>query len=404
MPPAFVHTVLVFFHIIREITMPGMSNRNVALRVGLISHPSFQKPFSQPVIVPPNTQFLYNICLAKMPTAYLPVTLSESTVMVWTPPASLTVSAGASYPFDITTSCPTLVDGSKSQIVGSVESPTVSANTTYPANQPVAVAVSYRCEYKPSIVVNANIASAASTSARTSGFESTVSSPSLTYTTTVTSKPTGDSGSPGISNRAAAGIGAGAGVAFGMVICLAAATFYFFRKRKHAAPGLAIEEKSNPSPEKSDENLMVKGSPNMVNCYLLTGASHDDLIFGLRSLGVLIEQYVEFNYHLHAVALTLDSLDESLAQLVLSENTRSRIIRLAIDPNTRHAAIRHLLACVIFSNLDIHSVGPLSLLPLAISTFILSLPKSGSDEQRPFGNQSSHCPVCLTSVNHECPT
>ncbi|KAM0353161.1 hypothetical protein ACHAPY_002209 [Fusarium culmorum] len=48
------------------------------------------------------------------------------------------------------------------------------------------------------------------------------------------------------------------------------------------------------------------------------------------------------------------------------------IARLAIAPNTRHLAIRHLLAVVIFSNLDTHTVGPLTLLPPTVKELYLS--------------------------------
>lgn len=70
------------------------------------------------------------------------------------------------------------------------------------------------------------------------------------------------------------------------------------------------------------------------------------------------------------------SLNKSLEPLGLSEDSRNLICELVTEPRTRQIAIRHLLAWAIFSNLDIRSVGPLSLLHPAIKNFMLYVPKN----------------------------
>ncbi|KAF5600696.1 hypothetical protein FPANT_2142 [Fusarium pseudoanthophilum] len=85
---------------------------------------------------------------------------------------------------------------------------------------------------------------------------------------------------------------------------------------------------------------------------------------------------------------TLDTLHSSLRQLQLSEATCKKIARLSIDPNSRRVAIRHLLALVIFSNLDIHTVGPLSLLPPTVKEMSPSRATALNEGQDSLGNQA----------------
>lgn len=73
------------------------------------------------------------------------------------------------------------------------------------------------------------------------------------------------------------------------------------------------------------------------------------------------------------------SLNKSLEPLGLSEDRRNLICELVTEPRTRHIAICHLLAWAIFSNLDIRSVGPLSLLHPAIKNFMLYVPENKKD-------------------------
>ncbi|KID84446.1 hypothetical protein MGU_08264 [Metarhizium guizhouense ARSEF 977] len=70
------------------------------------------------------------------------------------------------------------------------------------------------------------------------------------------------------------------------------------------------------------------------------------------------------------------SLNKSLEPLGLRENRRNLICELVTEPRTRRIGIRHVLAWAIFSNLDIRSVGPLSLLHPAIKNFMLYVPKN----------------------------
>ncbi|UPK91405.1 hypothetical protein LCI18_002340 [Fusarium solani-melongenae] len=114
----------------------------------------------------------------------------------------------------------------------------------------------------------------------------------------------------------------------------------------------------------------------------LKGGGDSDFRKQLVTLGCLIGCHVEDgDYHQDTILTGPDTLQESLCQLQLSEETRRMVVRLSIDPNTRYVAIRHLLALVIFSNLDTHSVGSLSLLPPALKELFKSLPKPSRESQ-----------------------
>ncbi|RFU25874.1 hypothetical protein B7463_g10466, partial [Scytalidium lignicola] len=172
----------------------------------------------------------------------------------------------------------------------------------------------------------------------------------------------------GISMGVAAGIGIGSGAAFCIAIGLAA--FYFFRKRIRLPPVVT------DLPSVTDLPVpLFTGSPHSLHSFLLDGSRGSDFTREIRSLGVLIEQHVKSRYHLDAVEDISHLLNGYLELMCLSEHLRSRITELAMDPSTRHLAIRHLLVHMIFENLDIHSVGPFSLLPPIVVKFITSIPK-----------------------------
>jgi hypothetical protein len=178
----------------------------------------------------------------------------------------------------------------------------------------------------------------------------------------------------GVSKGAAAGIGVGAGL-FGMAVGW---LVWVFGRRCCPDRRLTEAESPHSSPEQPRSTAPLR-------LYLLDGPGESELEHELRALSFLIHQHVVSNYRLGSVRPNRDSLDQSLRPLSLSEDTRSLVVKLALNPSTQYIAIRHLLAHTIFSNLDIHSVGSLSLLPPAVNMFIQSLPFANIYEQTPPG-------------------
>jgi hypothetical protein len=101
----------------------------------------------------------------------------------------------------------------------------------------------------------------------------------------------------------------------------------------------------------------------------------------------------------HAVTASLDSLMESLEPLSVSEGSRKFVCELVMDPRTRWLAIRHVLSVAIGTNVDIHSIGPLSLLPPNALQFLRSMPESNREPHRELDPMSigKHLP-CIFSI------
>lgn len=108
--------------------------------------------------------------------------------------------------------------------------------------------------------------------------------------------------------------------------------------------------------------------------YLLQGSNDDQIAEELEFMGDMIEEHVKNNYHLKRVNINHNMLRKSMDGLYLDEGMRDQIALLALEPHTRHVAIRHFLALSIFSALDVHYAHDMSLLPPGISAFMRSLP------------------------------
>ncbi|KAK4230728.1 hypothetical protein QBC38DRAFT_332349, partial [Podospora fimiseda] len=111
-----------------------------------------------------------------------------------------------------------------------------------------------------------------------------------------------------------------------------------------------------------------------LNLFLLDGTSDDEITSELTALGHLITDHVENNYHLQSIHQDPAVIQDSLSGLGLDDWTRSQVANLALNPGTRHIAIRSLLAHVIFSALDIRNIEGPSLLPPEVTDFVKSLP------------------------------
>ncbi|EFY87146.1 hypothetical protein MAC_06824 [Metarhizium acridum CQMa 102] len=264
-------------------------------------------------------------------TVYFPITLSESAVAVWTPEASQTVPAGSTYPGSFPTSCPVLIDGSKSPVIGTAVSPTVVADTTFAASQPVSMTISYRCEYNVTEVM------------------STTATKVLESSTNVTSK-----------NTTAALLG------------------YYFMRRRTAC---RIRERIQQENCRLREEKIIPGErvafTHRMKGFLLQGAHFcwGDIQKDFKPLDVGFWEFVRLGLDCQKVLPNSVSLNKSLETLGLSEDARNLICELLTEPRTRRIAMRHVLVWAVFSNLDIRSVGPLSLLHPAIKNFMLYDPK-----------------------------
>ncbi|KAI6764375.1 hypothetical protein HG530_008164 [Fusarium avenaceum] len=161
----------------------------------------------------------------------------------------------------------------------------------------------------------------------------------------------------------------------------AALAFYAFVYRNRRKPYLEPETTSNAPPQTSAKELgAATGFVGLPNRCLLTGGSDSEIKKQLTSLGFLIHHHVEGHYHCDKIVATPDALFTSLRQLQLPEATCSMILTLSVDPKTRYVAIRHLLALVIFSNLDVHAVDSLSLLPPTLKELYRSRVKASKEE------------------------
>lgn len=183
------------------------------------------------------------------------------------------------------------------------------------------------------------------------------------------------------SNSISAGIGAGTGIAVAGLILLLTASVVSFRRRKrhHPDPGppTPVAETSSNVPfellqqQQLDANTRAEYLPR---CFTLSLSDDSVIKHRLGGEGAMIDFHARNRYHSNNISAKPETLHASLSQLQLSEDTRRMVVNLAIDSNTRPIAIRHLLALVIFSNLDTNSVGELSLLPPVVKELFKSLP------------------------------
>lgn len=141
--------------------------------------------------------------------------------------------------------------------------------------------------------------------------------------------------------------------------------------------------------KKSSESCGLTASPiqhasgpsvSELDQFLALPTSNKDLVSELRSLGHLIEQHVEDNYHLSPVSQTLGSLSEALADLGLTNTSEKgvpgafQLASMAVNPEKRHIALQHVIARFIFGSISVDSIrnsfGKFSLLPSSLTSVI----------------------------------
>lgn len=129
--------------------------------------------------------------------------------------------------------------------------------------------------------------------------------------------------------------------------------------------------------------------------FLPIPTSDKELISELRSLGYLIQQHVEDNYDLSPVTQSDKALSQALKELGLASTSKGiptpeRLARLAVEPETRHATLQHIISRVLFDSISVESTGRFSMLPPSVSSFIRDMPPC----EEHLGNQEGmHWPV-----------
>lgn len=210
----------------------------------------------------------------------------------------------------------------------------------------------------------------------------------------------------GLTLGAWIGVSVGCGVA-GLITGLLVA-MVFLRRRSKALP----EPESEPGSEvmevrpgsKSFDSRAFTASPTVepapskapavsdLDQFLAIPKSDKDLAGELRSLGHLIQQHVEDNYHLSTVAEKPSSLSLALEYIGLSDTVKGmlgpeQLVSLAIEPETRHVALQHVIARVMFDSISVKSTGKLSMLPPSLSLLTRTMPPVekhiGNPEGRP---------------------
>lgn len=116
--------------------------------------------------------------------------------------------------------------------------------------------------------------------------------------------------------------------------------------------------------------------------FLALPASNKDLVSELTSLGHLIQQHVEDNYHLSSILQQPESLSEAISDLGLTSSKKglpgpAQLASMAIDAETRHAALQHIIARVVFASTSVDSIrnslSKLSLLPASVTSIVNSV-------------------------------
>ncbi|KAK4443028.1 hypothetical protein QBC34DRAFT_337613 [Podospora aff. communis PSN243] len=192
-------------------------------------------------------------------------------------------------------------------------------------------------------------------------------------------KSTGENDSPESSNSSSGvSTGAIAGAAVGCLIAGLllgfAIAFFFLRRRKQAeqnGAGASDDSKAYyPASSPVETKLQLEK-------FLLDSSPDKEIASELRSLGTLIQQHVENNYHLQPVQEDPRVLAASLVQLGVVNGgslAPDALAQLALEPNTRHVALQHVISQVLFTSVDVSSRSALSMLPAPLAAFLRSIP------------------------------
>ncbi|EFY94712.1 hypothetical protein X797_010582 [Metarhizium robertsii] len=173
------------------------------------------------------------------------------------------------------------------------------------------------------------------------------------------------------------GIGAAVGVIIGILLGAAFVWFYSAKQRQDRS-GEPVVYLRDPPGEPVE---FLKFAPKVLTTmehFHLCRKDGPDLRKALGMTCAGFSMHTRNYYHTDKLPEVPESLDENLRRLFLGEELTRALKELIMNPKTRFHALTHLQVRVVLSNLDIHTIGPLSLLPLFVTEFFKSLPLSTS--------------------------
>ena len=165
-----------------------------------------------------------------------------------------------------------------------------------------------------------------------------------------------------------------AGALIGFVVAL-----FLYRRRQQKQHGTYIVSSSTVEPKGHHappaQVPVPKDSGINLDKFILDAAPDQEIAGELHSLGSLIQQHVENNYHLYPINVDPRELAVALSQLGVVEGSLSAeaLATLALEPQTRHVALQHVISQVLFSSVDVGSRSRLSMLPAPVAAFLQSV-------------------------------
>ncbi|PSR82546.1 hypothetical protein BD289DRAFT_392123 [Coniella lustricola] len=226
-----------------------------------------------------------------------------------------------------------------------------------------------------------------------------LSSPAILSPTSTTSSSGSNHGSPTASSIAKTtnGIGSGAvaGIAIACVvvgIAIGAIVAFLILKRRHRQASrlrhVALDrhdrqerqdrQERREHRENHDNYQSAAKDDIVLGDFLLTQRSDKEIADELETLGQLIQQHTENNYHMHPVELDANASHQALGELGFESDdgvtSTQAIISLAQDPRTRPGAIQHIISRVVLNNFEPTSRSLYSMLPAYVLDFAHAIP------------------------------
>jgi hypothetical protein len=205
-----------------------------------------------------------------------------------------------------------------------------------------------------------------------------------TFVATATATTVVGLGTPVRDGAAGAAVGLAVGLLLGAL--LGGGVIFYCSLRQIEEPFI-IE--APPEPPRPDAKKGISAADQVYNSRRPGKLRHGLESFALNSIcevdyaktlqidTLVVMEHVSRFYNATDDVPLPDSFDESLERLVPSGPAASKIKGWLVDTKTRQLGISHLLMRVIYCNMDVHKIGPLSLLPPGLTAFMTSIP---SDE------------------------
>lgn len=186
----------------------------------------------------------------------------------------------------------------------------------------------------------------------------------------------------------------GSAVAVVALILGALSALYLIRRRaRNLARSRTLED---PQTTQDSSQLVDMASVGVVRPNPATnpppsdGYSPDELLSSLQQLGSKIQDHVESNYVLDETQHDQGILTQAIAGLPFLKHDAQFLAHLCSSPATRHTALRHLIAVILFSAIDFSTFHKHALLPPAVLAFWKSFPPYRGDKRRTEGMVSAH--------------